>query len=49
MMRGELREEIFACQGACGRALVQVEQGIVTEEGKIGAVFPAWGRGGSLL
>ena len=35
MMRGELRGEIFACLRAGGRAFRQVEQGIVTEEGKI--------------
>ena len=35
MMRGELRGEICACLRAGGRAFRQVEQGIVTEEGKI--------------
>lgn len=35
MMRGELRGDIFVCKKAGGRALMQVEQGIVTEEGKI--------------
>ena len=35
MMRGELREEVFACLRDGGRAFRQVEQGIVTEEGKI--------------
>ena len=35
MMRGELRGEIFACLRVSGRTLMQVEQGIVTEEGKI--------------
>lgn len=49
MMRGELRGEIFACLGAGDRAFRQVEQGIVTEEGKIRAVSPAWGSGGRLL
>ncbi|MDE7428051.1 MAG: hypothetical protein K2N00_02055 [Lachnospiraceae bacterium] len=35
MMRGELRGEIFACREVCGRTLMQVERGIVIEEGKI--------------
>lgn len=35
VMWGELRGEISACKRACGRALEQVEQGIVIEEGKI--------------
>ncbi|NBJ93374.1 hypothetical protein D5281_12410 [bacterium 1xD42-62] len=35
MMRGELRGEIFACLRVCGRTLMQVERGIVTDEGKI--------------
>ncbi|WP_289284478.1 hypothetical protein [Parablautia intestinalis] len=35
VMRGELRGEIFACLRINGKALIQVEQGIVTEEGKI--------------
>lgn len=35
MMRGELRGEIFACLRVSGRALMQVEQGIIIEEGKI--------------
>lgn len=35
MMGGELRGEIFACREVCGRTLMRVEQGIVTEEGKI--------------
>lgn len=35
MMRGELRGEIYACREVCGRTLMQVEQGIIAEEGKI--------------
>lgn len=35
VMRGELRREIFACLRVNGKALIQVEQGIVAEEGKI--------------
>ena len=48
MMRGEFRGEIFACLRVSGRTLMQVEQGIVTEEGKICAAFPAWGSVGRL-
>ncbi len=35
VMKGELREEIFACRRARGRALWQEKQGTVTGEGKI--------------
>lgn len=47
-MRGELRGEIFAHREVSGSAFLGLNQGIVTEDGKIGAASPAWGSFGRL-